>query len=278
MPFASHGPIKLCYQTTGPEDGQPMVLIHGLGAQMIAWYPGFVELLHRAGFRVTRFDNRDAGLSTKLANGASYELSDMADDTAALIDHLGTGPVHVVGQSMGGMIAQELAVRHPGHLQSLNLIYTSPSARFIDQSAAVLAILGEAPATDRAGAIRQHIAREYVSGMEGMSREWIETHAAEVVDRDYSPEAAGRQHAATFSWGGVGAALGTITVPSSVIHGRQDPHLNWRGAVAIAASIPNAELHVYADMRHQVPPRLWPDVVAAVARTVNRSHTANDIR
>ena len=130
MPHADLGPVQLYYEITGPADGEPLVLIHGLGAQLIAWHPGLVSLIEEAGFRVIRFDNRDVGFSEHYP-GKSYGISDMADDVHELIDHLGVAPVHVVGQSMGGMIRQELALRHPCDVASVTLLYTTASSRHV---------------------------------------------------------------------------------------------------------------------------------------------------
>jgi pimeloyl-ACP methyl ester carboxylesterase len=113
MPYADAGRVRLCYEVTGPRDGEPLLLIQGLGAQMIAWHPGFCHALETAGLRVIRFDNRDVGLSSKLDDHPGYQLRDMAADVVGLLDALGLDRVHVAGQSMGGMIAQELAISHP---------------------------------------------------------------------------------------------------------------------------------------------------------------------
>lgn len=270
MPFTTRGAPRLYYETTGPKEGADLILIHGLGAQMIAWYPGFVEALHRSGFRVTRFDNRDVGLSDKMDEARDYRLEDMADDVAQLMDHLGLTKAHVAGQSMGGMIAQLFALRHPDRLASLSLIYTAPGPAYLRDDDEVRRVRGEAPATTRDDAIRQHIAREYLSGAEGMTEAWVETHAAEVIDRCYCPEGVARHERATFGAPDRTGELWAITAPTAIFHGRDDPLLHWHGAATMAAAIPNCDLHVYDHMRHQIPPRLWPDVGRAMARTAAR--------
>jgi pimeloyl-ACP methyl ester carboxylesterase len=275
MPYAELGSLRLYYEVRGPEDGEPLILIHGLGAQMIAWYPGFCTELESAGFRVIRFDNRDVGLSSKF-EGQEYGLQDMANDVAGLMDHLGLDTAHVVGQSMGGMVAQQFAISCSQRVRSLCSIYSAPSGAFLVNDEEVRSVRSQPPARDRAGAVRQYIDREKLSGMDGFDDEWIEAFAASVYDRNYCPEGADRQMTAALKNAeDRQAALAQLRVPTVVIHGREDRLVSFQGGVATALAIPDAELHIYAGMGHQIPPRLWPEIVGVIRRNARRASSAD---
>jgi pimeloyl-ACP methyl ester carboxylesterase len=270
VPYAELGAVRLYYEMSGPEDGEPLVLIHGLGAQMIAWYPGFCAELESAGFRLIRFDNRDVGLSSK-CDGQGYDLQDMADDVAGLLDHVGLDTAHIAGQSMGGMVAQQFALSHPERVRSLCSIYSAPGSGFLVDDEEVWTVRNQPPAPDREGAIRQYIEREKLSGMDGFDDEWIEAFAAEVYDRNYCPEGSDRQWAAVVDAEDRRPALAQLRVPTVVINGRDDRLVSFLGGLATAQAVPDSELHVYAGMGHQIPPRLWSDIVAVMLRNARRA-------
>jgi pimeloyl-ACP methyl ester carboxylesterase len=270
MPYAPVGSIELYYELSGPEDGEPLVLIHGLGAQLIAWYPGFCELLEDAGFRVIRFDNRDAGLSTKL-DGTPYELQDMADDIVGLLDHLGVESAHVTGISMGGMLAQQVGISHPDRVRSLCIICSTPSNDFLIFEEEVQEVRNRPPARTREEGIQQYIEQERISGLDDLSEEWIQEFAAAVYDRGYHPKGQARQYTAVLDSPDRTHALKDVRIPTVVVHGRDDRLISFRGGIAIAEAVPDAELLVLADMGHQVRPRLWPEIVGAIRRTADRA-------
>ena len=277
MPYAESAQLRLWYEVSGPEDGEPLVLIHGLGAQLIAWYPGFCRVLEEHGFRVIRFDNRDVGLSSKLDHGAEYDLSDMAGDVVGLLDALALRSVHLVGQSMGGLVAQLVAASYPERIRSLCTIYSAPSpAYLLKDDPEVRAVLEQPPATDRESAIRQWIHSERISGLDGLEEAWVEELAAAIYDRSYCPSEFERQARALRRCPDLTDRLGSVSVPTVVIHGRDDRLISFLGDIATAVAIPDAELHVYADMGHQVRPDLWSDFARVIARNAFRAAASRD--
>jgi pimeloyl-ACP methyl ester carboxylesterase len=278
MPYANLGHVRLWYELSGPEDGEPLLLIHGLGAQLIAWYPGFCEGLGKQGFRIIRFDARDIGLSSKMDTAPVYGLEDMASDVVGLLDSLELPSVHVVGQSMGGMVAQLLAISHPERVRSLCTIYSAPSPSYlIDDDEEVRAVLDQPAATDRESAIRQWILSEQLSGLEGLDEDWVEEFAAAIYDRNYCPEGFQRQARALRSCPDLSERLSTLTTPTAVIHGCDDRLISFHGGIATAVAVPGAELHVYARMGHQVKPELWGDFIRVISRNAMRAsgHDSN---
>lgn len=278
MPTAHLPSVRLYYELSGPIDGDPLVLIHGLGAQMIAWYPGLIALLEAEGFRVLRFDNRDVGLSQKFetpaGGGSPYDIHAMANDVVELLDHVGFSGAHIAGQSMGGMIAQQVAIDHPEYVHSLVSIYSSPAPGFMVDDPEVQAVRSETPEREREGAIAQYVRRERMSGYDGFDEEWMHNFAAQVVDRDWDPAGADRQEAAVLHSPDRRPALANVMVPAAVIHGRDDRLIGFDGGVATAVALPNAELHIFTDMGHQLPPRYWPDFVRIFCRVRDRVRRA----
>jgi pimeloyl-ACP methyl ester carboxylesterase len=273
--FADLGEITLCYQQMGDPEGEPLVLVMGLGTQMIHWEDGFCELLAREGFRVTRFDNRDIGRSTVLPGpppgrlamlcglprGLAYSLDDLADDTAALIEALGLDGAHVVGASMGGMIAQVLGYRSPGRVRSLGLIMTGAGKRVasLPRLRALGTLMREAP-RDR-DRYADHIVGVFKTiGSPGFAaqEERIREHALAAYDRGLSRAGVARQlHAVTTS-GDRTRKLRTVRAPTVVIHGSDDPLVRPGGGKSVARAIPGARLVMVPGMGHDLPPEVWP--------------------
>jgi pimeloyl-ACP methyl ester carboxylesterase len=239
---------------------------------------------------VIRYDNRDVGLSTKIdtpeldfasslmaAMGgqevdAPYLLDDMADDAAGLLDALGIHAAHVVGVSMGGMIAQTLAIRHPAKVLTLTSIMSTTGDRDIGQpTPEAMEQLLQPPATDRDGAIEQSVNASKVIGSpahfdEGRTRE----RAAEAYDRSFYPVGVGRQLLAIVASGSRREALGAVRVPTLVIHGGADPLVQPDGGRRTAEAIPGAALLVIDGMGHDLPPAFWPQVVDAIVDLTGR--------
>ncbi len=284
MPRAVVGDIELEYETIGASDDPAILLVMGLGAQLIHWHEDFCQRLADGGFRIIRFDNRDAGLSTKLdgvevdflslvaaalegeeVSGTPYDLSDMGNDAFGLLDELGIEAAHIVGASLGGMIAQTMAIERPDRVLSLTSIMSATGTREVidipDESLALL--LAPAP-TDRAGHIAY--ATEYAiwSSKKYFDPELAREYAAISYDRCSYPDGSGRQIAAMLASGDREPALAELKVPTLVIHGRDDRLLLPELGKRTADVIPGSNYLLISDMGHDIPEPLWPVVVDAI--------------
>jgi pimeloyl-ACP methyl ester carboxylesterase len=281
MPLAHANGIELYYETFGSDESSPLVLVAGLAMQLISWPDELCEQFAAAGFYVIRFDNRDIGLSTHLdaagkpdigiarrdpAAVATYTLDDLADDVAGLLDALSIESAHVLGVSMGGMIAQTVAVRHPGRVRTLTSIMSTVGPRIGPPTPAALATLFPAPIHDREEAGQRSVDTFRVIGSPGYDfpEESLRDVGRRAFDRAYDPAGVGRQLVAIWASGDRSEALSTITAPTLVLHGADDPLVTLPGGQATAAAIPGAELHIYPGMGHSLPRELWSDIVARV--------------
>lgn len=263
--------IDLAYERQGDPADPPIILVAGLGAQLLSWRVGFCRQLVDRGYQVVRFDNRDVGLSTRFTEGG-YTIADMAADAAGLIEALGFDSAHVVGQSLGGMIAQELAIRYPDRVRSLGLLFSTPNlSHFISAGVEVLAGDGE-PVHDREVAIRDLLMKEtYFAGPKyPVDVEQTRELAGLSWDRAPDPEGAGRQMAAIIGSRDLVPHLGAVRAPTVVIHGADDPLISPSAARSLAGSIPDAWLHVVPGMGHQLPAALWPEVAGWIAANAGR--------
>jgi pimeloyl-ACP methyl ester carboxylesterase len=276
--------IELEYETFGDPADPTLLLVMGFTAQLIAWDERFCRLFVDAGFHVVRFDNRDCGLSSHLdgvevdigelmgaALGGSpmpevpYLLSDMAADAVGLLDHLGVTRAHVMGASMGGMIVQTMAIEHPGHLASAVSVMSTTGDRAVGQASdEARAALLTPPPTDREGYIKASGSSLVFGSKRYGNPEVLAANAARAYDRAFYPEGAPRQLAAIFASGDRTEALREVDVPTLVIHGRDDTLIDVSGGIATAEAIPGADLLVLADMGHDLPEALWPQITAAV--------------
>lgn len=288
MPRARANGLELEYDTFGDPANPPLVLVMGLGAQMITWETGFCELLAGHGFHVVRFDNRDIGLSSYLDElgvpdvpavmsgqaPAPYLLADLADDTVGLFDALGFAKAHVVGASMGGMIVQQLAIDHPDRLLSVTSIMSTTGDPSVGQaSPAALATLTRKPAASREESIEQSIAAYRTTGSPGYpaTDEYLREKAARGYDRALHPEGTFRQVAAVIASGDRTEGLRDVRLPFTVLHGEADPLVNVSGGKATAAAVPDSELVLLPGMGHDLPEPLWAEIVAAIVRTAARA-------
>jgi pimeloyl-ACP methyl ester carboxylesterase len=292
MPRATvNGGIELEYETIGSPEDPTFLLIMGLTAQLIHWPDGFCDQLVGRGYHVVRFDNRDSGLSTKFEGiqvdlgslltaalsgqpppadapppDVPYTLSDMAADALGLLDHLGIDRAHVVGASMGGMIAQQLAIEHPERVSSLVSIM-SMSGEFDygkpDPEAAQL--LFTPPPTDRDAYIARAADGAVISSTRYFDLAQAEEFAARSYDRSFYPEGAARQLGAVYASGPRTTTLPEIKAPTLVIHGRDDRLITPSGGQRTAELIPGASYFLVADMGHDLPEPLWPVFVDAIA-------------
>lgn len=283
----AHG-IQLEYDTFGDRSGRPLLLIMGLGGQMIMWDEGFCEALAADGHFVVRFDNRDIGLSTHFdehglpdlaelmtafeSGGPAtspYSLDDMADDTAGLLEALELESAHVCGASMGGMIAQTVAIRHPERVKSLvSIMSTTGEPGLPGPTAEAMQVLISPAPTNREEAIERGVKTWSIIGSPGFPFDEPRTRerAAAFFDRAHHPQGQARQLAAIVAHGSRRPALRELSVPTLVIHGDSDPLVPIEGGRDTAAAVPGAELLVIEGMAHDLPPGAWPTIVPAIAR------------
>lgn len=282
--IARVGDIELCYETFGSDDSPPMLLVMGLAAQMVLWDDEFCEALADRGFWVIRFDNRDNGRSTVLreapvpgalqlllrdARAASYSLDDMADDTAGLLDQLGVASAHVVGASMGGMIAQLLAIRHPDRVRSLvSIMSTTGNRRVGGIHPSLYPRLLRRPRLDREGYVGDFLDTHRAIG----SKRWpadsdrLRAVAERCFERGIHPSGAARQMAAIVTASDRTQRLQRLHVPTTIIHGDADPMVRPSGGRATADAIPGARLVTLPDMGHDMPPAVWPQILDEISR------------
>jgi pimeloyl-ACP methyl ester carboxylesterase len=283
--------ITLCYETFGEERDPPMLLIQGLGMQMLGWPDDFCRQLAERGFYVIRFDNRDSGRSTQVRgrppslgqllrrriSPVLYTLSDMAADAQGLLSELQLEPAHVVGVSMGGMIAQTIAAEHPASVRSLVSIMSNTGSRWRGQpSLSVYRFLLRAAPSDREAYVDHTAAVFSVIGSRGMPRdtELVRDIAARSYDRGVDPAGSGRQLGAIIASGNRTPQLRRIAAPTLVIHGSKDLMVSRSGGVATARAIPGARMVTIDGMGHDLPSAAWPrllDAISEHARAADRT-------
>ena len=286
------GDLELAYETFGNPSDTPVLLVMGLATQMVGWPDEFCRGLAGRGLFVVRFDNRDIGLSTHLdaagapdvmavlggdLSGVAYGLTDLATDTVGLMDALGLDSAHVVGASMGGMVAQLVAITQPQRVRSLTSIMSTTGDPSVGapNEAAMGALLAP-PAGDRDGAVQRAVDTYRVIGSPGF--EFDETglrdRAGLSFDRAYDPAGVARQLAAILTTHDRTADLGRITVPTLVVHGERDALVDVSGGRATAGAIPGAELLVVDGMGHDLPREVWPQITDRIAALVERAEQA----
>jgi len=283
--------IELVYETFGDPADETILLIMGLGVQMLGWDERFCRMLVERGYRVVRFDNRDVGRSTKIeggprpdvmaalagdVSGASYLLADMADDCVGLLDELGVDAAHLVGASQGGMIGQTVATRHPERVLSLVSIMSTTGAPEVGQPhpEAIPALLTRPPA-DRDGFIDFVVGAWKVIGSPGfeVDEEALRKRAGASYDRGIFPDGTARQLVAILASGDRTEDLRRLDVPTTVIHGTNDPLIDVSGGKATAAAIPGARLELIDGMGHDMPRQVWPRLVDLITENAERAPT-----
>lgn len=291
--------VTLEYELSGPEDGQPLLLIHGVGAQLVRWSPVLCERLHSAGFRLLRFDSRDIGLSTHLIDAPvpdlaeviaarqaglepdlPYGLAELAADAVGLIAAVGWSAAHVAGVSLGGMIAQHMAIAHPRRVLSLASIMSQTGNPDLPGSQpaalAALAAVAPDPASDREGYLRHQVALNRALGSPAYPADEAELRrmAALAADRAYYPAGAARQLAAGRGAPDRRAALGALSVPALVIHGADDPLIPVEAGEDTASAIPGAWFLRIHGMGHDLPDPLAGLFATAIAENAARARAA----
>ncbi|GAA3666516.1 alpha/beta fold hydrolase [Microbacterium marinilacus] len=282
MPYTTTDDIKIWYETLGSPDDEAIVLIAGGGAQLIAWQDPFCESLVAAGYRVVRFDNRDTGLSQRFGGpedlDGGYDIEDLALDVLRVLDSEGIAAAHVVGHSMGGIVAQVLALDHadrvlsavfasaiPGHdpawvvSPGIPDVFTRPQVRYSREEV-----------VEGAVAMQSH----YAGSVYPFDEETARGLAGLAYDRGYWPDGFPRQWAALARATERLDRLRGLRLPVLVLHGRDDQTCAWRAAVDTALAIEGSELQVYAGMGHVLVRELWPEYAAAIVRTAKRAARA----
>jgi len=277
MARAKANGVELEYESFGDPKAETVLLINGLGSQMTRWPEAFCDLLVAEGLRAVRFDNRDVGKSTWLAEDAEYRVEDMAADAMAVLDALGVRKAHIVGMSMGGMIAQTVASDYPDRTLSLTSIMSNTGNPDLPPAtpAAWAVISQPAPdPKDREAFLAHAVENALVIGSpaypwpEGALRE----RAIQELERAFNPAGVGRQMGAIRASGDRRAKVATITAPAVVLHGAVDPLVPPEGGRDTAALIAGAELIEVPGMGHDMPPALYPTFVRAIMRAVKRAH------
>jgi pimeloyl-ACP methyl ester carboxylesterase len=296
VPCADVNGLTIEFDSFGSKDSEPILLISGLGVQMIRWTEPFCAALASKGYRVIRFDNRDVGLSTHLDQAPApelgalaqalgrgdrpdvpYTLYDMADDAVGLLDALKIERAHVVGRSMGGMIAQLIATEHPHRVLSLTSIMSSTGNPNLPgpspEAMAVLTRRGPNPSDDEAGYLAHSVAAARVIASPGFPFDGDAQYVQALIElrRAYNPAGFSRQLAAMITTGDRRARLKTVVAPTLVIHGADDPLIPVAGGQDTAAQISSAELIVVDGMGHDLPIELYETVALAIAANARRA-------
>jgi pimeloyl-ACP methyl ester carboxylesterase len=290
--YAKSGDLDIYYEDLGSPDDPAVLLIMGLGAQLLLWRDGFCQKLIDRGLRVIRFDNRDVGLSSKLdgqkvdtnqyasmarslvgrPSPAVYTLEDMADDAAAVLAHLEIDRAHIVGASMGGMIAQVFAARHAGTTSSLGVIFSSNNRAALpppDPRALFAVIKGPRPDSPREVIIENAVRVNKIIGSPGYPTpaDTVRTDVIAGYDRSFYPWGVARQFGAILGSGSLLHYDRQITAPTVVIHGLADKLMRPAGGRSIATTIPRARLVLFPGMGHELPEQLWDQIVGELGVT-----------
>jgi pimeloyl-ACP methyl ester carboxylesterase len=263
--MTANGELALYYETFGAADDPVLLLVNGLGSQCINFKAEFCEKFAGRGFRVVRFDNRDVGLSSHLKGGPHYTVDDMAEDGFAVLDAVGADVAHIAGWSMGGMIVQAMALKHPDRVLSMTSVMSAPGPIEGERDPAVTAIFGAPAATTRDEAAERHLAGLKAWGSPAcfdVDRITADAHAA--YDRCWDPEGRARQSRAIGASPSRAAALGSLRVRSLVVHGDADRLVPPENGRATAAAIPGSRLEIIEGMGHDYPPQYWDRLVALI--------------
>jgi len=286
--------ITIEYDTFGDPNGRPLLMIMGFGAQMTRWRPEFCELLANEGHYVIRFDNRDVGLSQKFgelgipdmaelaaeaARGGNpkvpYTLFDMADDAAGLLDALGIETAHICGASMGGMIAQCMAIKHGQRMRSMTSIFsTTGNPELPPATEEAMAALTSPAGTTLEEVLDRAVKNAKIIGSPAYPEPDADVRARAKADfeRSFYPEGASRQFVAIGATGNRKPALQSVSMPTLVIHGKADPLVPVEGGIDTHEAIKGSKLRLYEGMGHNLSEPLWPEIVAEITAHTAENH------
>jgi pimeloyl-ACP methyl ester carboxylesterase len=293
MQLSANG-IRLEVEEHGSPEGEPLLLVMGLGMQLLAWHEDFVALLVERGFRVIRYDNRDIGLSQTfdqhgvpnlpmlmlrhalgLRVRSAYSLDDMARDALGVLDALGIAAAHVCGASMGGMIAQHMARIAPTRVKSLTLMMTSSGARHLPAAPLkVRSALIARPSSHELEDIVEHYVNLYAligSPAYPTPPATLGERFTRSIRRSYRPAGTARQMVAIVADGDRSPMLGSIAMPTKIIHGEADPLVPVAAGHDLKAKIPAASIDLVPGMGHDLPAALWPRFVAGISEAAGRA-------
>lgn len=290
---ARNGDVEIAYECFGPPDGSPIVLIPGSGSQMVTWSVELCDSLAQRGFLAVRMDNRDAGLSTWLRQydrgkrnrrQRAYTMWDMADDVVAVIDSLGHQRAHLAGGSLGSVICQATAIRHPHRVASLTLLSAQPGSRplhiirpRIRTMIKMLRIMsGRSPDAEAEGQRWVDLQRLIGSPDYPIDEEHWRTVGRLSYERGIYPQGSGRHTRALFAVGDLRPRLATLTTPTLVVQGEADPLQSWRSAKAVADAIPGAKFLLYPGVGHDLPRRIWPEVLDEISAMATGADISSD--
>ena len=267
MSYATNGDYELYYEIAGPRDGRPLLLVGGFTAQLVSWQDGFVDGWVERGYRVITMDNREVGLSTKsqTSDTALYSLSAMAADCLAVLDAAEVERAHVFGNSMGGMIVQTIAIEHPTRVEALVSVMSTTGDPAVGRpSAEALSALTSVGPDERSAFIDHYVATSRVYCGPRFDEAWTRVRAGREFDRGRHPAGAVHQMRAIIAGGDRTERLGSVDLPTLVVHGRADTLIAFDGGEATAAAIPGARLLALDEMGHNLPISYWPEIYAAV--------------
>jgi pimeloyl-ACP methyl ester carboxylesterase len=285
--LAHRDDVTIAYERIGPAGGEPLLLVMGLGMQMLSWPDELCAMLADRGYCVVRFDNRDVGESTHWTHAgnprlfdllarpkavAPYRLTDMAADAVAVLDAVGWSSAHVLGASLGGMIAQTLAIAHPDRVRTMTSVMSTPAPQIGRARLSAFAALGIPPATSREEAAERMVRVFTAIGSPAYPRDeqWLRDVGRRAFDRAHDPAGPRRQLAAIRASGDRRAALRSVTAPTLVVHGDADPLIRPAGGRATAAAVPGARLVLYPGMGHDLPRPLWPAMLDEIGTLTGR--------
>lgn len=296
MPKAFVNKIEIEYETIGDTNSKPLLLIAGLGSQLLAWPDKMCENLANRGFFVIRFDNRDVGLSSKLVDAGipnfaeisaayargekpkvPYTLEDMANDAIGVLDTLNIAKAHVCGASMGGMIAQVLAYKHPSRILSLTIIMSTTGNPELPQAKPEIMAQFFAPVpSEREAYIEETVRRDrLIYGTFSYDEQLGKEYRTKEYDRSYYPEGVMRQLAAMAVPGNIKPEITAIRAPTLIIHGKEDPFYPVDAGKDIATAIPGAELLILDGMGHSFPREIIPNIINALVENSNKKDFKN---
>ena len=283
--------VQIAYETFGEQSGRPLIMVMGLGASMLMWHPDLCAMLAGRGFFAIRFDNRDVGLSSHLrdaptpdlmaalmrgdASTAAYSLDDMAQDAFGLLDALDLPTAHVLGASLGGMIAQVMAARQPERVLSLTSVMSTPAPSLTNPTPAAAAVLMQPPAASREEAITRGLEAARVIGSPGYpaDEQWRAELAGQLWDQGLDPAGSTRQLMAIYASGNRTEAVRGIAVPTLVVHGDSDPLINVSAGRRTAELIAGADLLIIPGMGHDLPRQIWSELADAVTALADRAES-----